>query len=80
MEYCNKCGKLVDTDFDCEHFEECGAEQEDEEVCQICGGTGEVSCDEWDENSHCYQPTGTKEGNTPLCERHKNIKPYKSSK
>lgn len=36
---CKHCGIKVDTDFDAEHEDECGAE----EVCEHCGGEGEVS-------------------------------------
>ena len=28
--------------------------------CEFCGGTGEVTEDVWDDDSHTYQPTGTK--------------------
>ena len=32
---------------------------EDRDVCEHCGGTGKVDAGVWDEDSHCYQPTGT---------------------
>jgi hypothetical protein len=36
-------------------------ENEKEEVCELCGGTGEVNYDVWDEDSHNYQHgVGTK--------------------
>ena len=30
------------------------------ELCEHCGGTGEVSDQVWDSDSHTYQDTGTK--------------------
>lgn len=35
--------------------------EEMEEVCEFCGGTGEVETDIFDEDSHQYQPVGIKE-------------------
>jgi len=32
---------------------------EEENVCEHCGGTGEVEAGVWDLDSHQYQPTGT---------------------
>ena len=29
------------------------------DVCPLCDGTGEVSCDVWNDDAHCYEPTGT---------------------
>ena len=39
--------------------EECVEKIEKEEVCPECGGTGEVLCDVWDEDSGMYHPTGS---------------------
>ena len=46
----------------CIHYCDIHGEVEPEELeneCQYCGGTGEVSEDVWDEDSHRYHPTGT---------------------
>lgn len=29
IQYCEKCGQYIDTDYNAEHFEECGVEDEE---------------------------------------------------
>ena len=41
MIYCEVCDKLIDTDFDAEHFDDCKhldtTERLDSEICRDCG-------------------------------------------
>ena len=46
--------EFVGDDGAFEKFEEAKSK-----VCDLCGGTGIVNEDVWDEDSHTYQPTGT---------------------
>ena len=54
---CTECDKPL---FDQHLAEDIQLCDDCSELCELCGGTGEVSEDVWDNDSHTYQPTGTK--------------------
>jgi hypothetical protein len=58
----SKCCKAVaDTDEKNVHYcVSCGEDCEYEVICAICEGTGEITVDELDHDSHQYTPTGTR--------------------